>query len=882
MSNAKIVMGQAAGTPEESLNIEDVFSTYLYSGTGTTTSYGVLSNTAQEKTGPHFLFQVLMANNLGTRQTSNTNSFNPDTLIYSGAGGSSTSNGSSYLFRAGYMEQSSVGNYIATDYAGSSLSGDHFGSSLTCTFGTASGIGKVLDRTNFNFSTADNVAAGDLILFISLAWTSASRATLPTGFTEVYFSSLTNTYGFAYRIAAKIADGSENNVDFGDTCLLTSSNYEFGIVLRKDSGSWDISEMISSAQNSSYFLGAPQRIANGVNLKDYGGAIFYKNRTSSVSHGVVDSERDSFTKRLSSNVTLAQDTGGYFAAKDDAFITFESNSYNNRSGDDYVSWTFRKAPRFFDVVTYTGTGATQSISHSLGVEPGAIYVKRMDANADWAVFHTARKGLDEGSLNQTFDFTWNAGTWFNHSGITDTTFEVTGQTESGASGGSYVAYLFAHDPLGPSGDGSDGLIACGSYTGNGSTDGPEIDLGWEPQWIMIKRTDVGGAGYDWFMFDAMRGMPVGGADRYLDANSLDAETGSSERFQINPTGFKLATTSGSFNASGGNYIYIAIRRGPMRQPEDSTEVFRAFTYTGTGENDKVYTTARNADMMWFFNKTSTSFNPHLVDRMRGFGARLQTSNTSAEFLETDKIKDVWNTSFNAGSTGSNFNGSGIDYVDYIFRRAPGFFDVVAYTGDGTFDGSYNVNHSLGVIPEMIITKSRSAADYWSTYHSGLTSDTYQVQLNLTNGQLNTGQSWGPATETFKPQYAGNANYSANHSGRTYIAYLFATLPGVSKVGSYTGSNNVGEQVIDCGFTSGAKFVLVKSTGTGEWYIFDSSSGITVGSTDPVMQPQSSGQVYTEAGWAGADMIQPDPSGFKLTTNGQINNYTSSYIFYAVA
>ena len=85
----------------------------------------------------------------------------------------------------------------------------------------------------------------------------------------------------------------------------------------------------------------------------------------------------------------------------------------------------------------------------------------------------------------------------------------------------------------------------------------------------------------------------------------------------------------------------------------------------------------------------------------------------------------------------------------MFKRATGFFDVVAYTGDGTYDGSYNVNHNLTVAPEMIIAKSRSDADYWSVYHTGLTSDTYQINMNLTGAQLNTGQSWGPISTTFK-------------------------------------------------------------------------------------------------------------------------------------
>jgi hypothetical protein len=71
---------------------------------------------------------------------------------------------------------------------------------------------------------------------------------------------------------------------------------------------------------------------------------------------------------------------------------------------------------------------------------------------------------------------------------TDAVFSVGDNIKVNGSGSTYVAYLFAHDPLGPSGDGSDGLIACGSYTGMGAA-GLEVNLGWEPQWFLMKQTD---------------------------------------------------------------------------------------------------------------------------------------------------------------------------------------------------------------------------------------------------------------------------------------------------------------------------------------------------------------------------------------------------------
>ena len=151
----------------------------------------------------------------------------------------------------------------------------------------------------------------------------------------------------------------------------------------------------------------------------------------------------------------------------------------------YVSWTFRKAPSFFDVVTYTGTGVARDIPHNLGVEPGMIIVKKHNvSSSDWPVYHQSRKGIDEGQLNQGgYGFVWSAGAFFSHEKISDKTFGVTTGTDTAEKAmqteNEYVAYVFAHD------DSDESMIKCGSYTGNGGI-GNEIDLGFEPQWVLIK------------------------------------------------------------------------------------------------------------------------------------------------------------------------------------------------------------------------------------------------------------------------------------------------------------------------------------------------------------------------------------------------------------
>jgi hypothetical protein len=119
--------------------------------------------------------------------------------------------------------------------------------------------------------------------------------------------------------------------------------------------------------------------------------------------------------------------------------------------------------------------------------------------------------------------------------------------------------------------------------------------------------------------------------------------------------------------------------------------------------------------------------------------------------------------------------------------------------------------------------------------------------------------------------------TVNASGGTYVAYLFATCAGVSKVGSYTGNGS--SQTINCGFTGGARFVLVKATSTtGNWIVADSARGIVAGN-DPALYLNS-----TAAEVTGLDWIDADNSGFVVNETATIAANTNgvSYIFLAIA
>jgi hypothetical protein len=601
--------------------------------------------------------------------------------------------------------------------------------------------------------------------------------------------------------------------------------------------------------------GSTQTITNDIDLAGEGGLTWIKSRSASTAHQLFDTIRGA-TKELISNSTAAEatDADTLTAFNADGF-SLGADSNTNTSSATYASWTFRKAPRFFDVVTYTGTGSNRTIAHNLGVVPGCIIIKRTDASADWQVYHrgnTVAPETDYLVLNSTAA-TVDDNTRWNDTLPTSTVFSLGTATTVNASGGTYVAYLFAHDPLGPSGDGSDGLIACGSYTGNGSTTGPVINLGWEPQWVLWKSAT---AAENWGIFDNMRGWPVGTGDKWLGPATNIAEQ---DVNYTNPTatGFQVTSTNGEVNTNGGTYIYIAIRRGPMREPTVGTEVFAPVTRNSSvgGVN---YYTGFPVDLSIFNARTGPGnyFHARLTAEKR-----LQSVNTDAE-IAADAVDFTSNVGYQPGTGSTTTN-----VLTWNFRRAPGFFDVVAYTGDGT--SNRQINHNLGVVPELVITKIRTGGTggWWS--RAGLISQNQILRVDSTDGFVSLSGNADTST-TFN-------SFLNNSGGTTNIAYLFASLPGISKVGSYTGNGS--SQTINCGFTSGARFILIKRTdSTGDWYVWDTARGIVTGN-DPHLSLNTTAAEVTSN-----DTIDPDSTGFIVNqvaaTNVNVN--TATYIFFAIA
>ena len=613
--------------------------------------------------------------------------------------------------------------------------------------------------------------------------------------------------------------------------------------------------------------GSTQTFNNGVDLSTKGGMVWIKQRSSPAEDWrCVDSARG-ITNGLQQNLTNAQQdwTGlGYVTAFNTNGFSIGSNVSINTSAYTYASWTFRKQPKFFDVVTYTGNGtAGRTVAHNLGAVPGCIIVKSSSyAGTNWAVYHRSLTSNQYAlQLNNTAAQLFKTAYW-NSTTPTSTVFTLGDDADVNENGQTYVAYLFAHDAGGFGLTGTDNVISCGSYTGNGSTTGPVVTLNYEPQWVMVKRTD---AASNWTIFDTMRGMSQTSANLLYPNLADDEGIGTQGWVVPTATGFQLAITQSSVNANGGTYIYIAIRRGPMKTPTTGTSVFSPQLATS---NLPVYNTGFPVDAALNLYRVGGGGYPQMVSRLLGT-IRIATSSSAAEVTDSNITFDFQNGWWKEPSLNSN-------WASNSFRRAPGFFDVVCYTGTGSAGAT--VSHNLGVAPNLIITRVRNftGEDWIVSYNSG--SSITAGYLNNTTAFANS--STAPSTDLSN---LTATTYTLNTSNRrvngvyNYVAYLFASCPGVSKVGSYTGTGTTLQ--VDCGFTGGARFVLIKRTdSTGDWYVWDSARGIVSGN-DPYLLLNSTAAEVTNT-----DYVDTYSAGFEIssTAPAAINANGGTFIFLAIA
>ena len=418
-----------------------------------------------------------------------------------------------------------------------------------------------------------------------------------------------------------------------------------------------------------------------------------------------------------------------------------------------------------------------------------------------------------------------------------------------------MAYIFAHN----NGDGDFGpnkdqdVIKCGVFSTD-SSGNATVDLGFEPQWLMVKATN---AAAGWEIYDQMRGFGVSG-HAYLYAHLGNAEGNNTTAGTTQPTntGFSIGN---NYWGPGVTLIYMAIRRGPLAEPTDATKVFAIDTASGTSPSPPQYNSGFPVDMGFYKHRNSAD--DWYVGSRLTQGKLLKFNSTAAQADDSALLFDFQN-GFN------NANWTSTYYVGWMWKRAPSYFDVVTYTGTGS---ARTISHNLGAVPEMMWVKTRTGSTgRWAVYHKD-TGNTKYLFLNDTDA-AGTFDAWNNTTPT-SSVFSLSSWSTVNDASRTYIAYLFATGAGVSKVGSYDGNGS--NQNIDCGFSSGARFILIKSaTDAGSWFVHDSARGIVAGNDPRLKLDQNQAEMS-------ADYVDPLSSGF--TVNGPGNNDNGqTYIFYAIA
>jgi hypothetical protein len=298
--------------------------------------------------------------------------------------------------------------------------------------------------------------------------------------------------------------------------------------------------------------GAPINIVNSGFQPDL---VWLKVRNISDSNGLFDSVRGAGARLQSNDTGVEANTPAVLSSfNSNGFSISGSDPQSNGAGNSYVGWQWKQSPTSgFNIVAYTGTGVARSISHNLGVAPSFMIVKtRTQASVDWPTFHVSTGNSGGNTLNESAAKVTTAG-WWNNTSPTSSNFTVGTGAQTNGNGQSMIAYLWAEVP---------GFSKFGSYTGNGSTDGPFVYTGFRPKFILMKSAT---GAYNWYIEDATRSMinPMGSTLAPNITAAEDNAWGSGRRLDITSNGFKIRISSLETNGSGATFIYAAFAESPF-------------------------------------------------------------------------------------------------------------------------------------------------------------------------------------------------------------------------------------------------------------------------------------------------------------------------------
>ena len=561
----------------------------------------------------------------------------------------------------------------------------------------------------------------------------------------------------------------------------------------------------------------------GLEMDTWGGASFLRSTRGSPTSTapiVADTHRGSgYYTRLDDTSIDVNDANSISISTDN--LGFGNAAIVNTLNATYGSFNFREAPRFFRVATWTGTNGSRTILHGLACAVGAILVVNNTTIANKVMWHRGLTGGRyinfNGSGSQT---TTNAALYFgnNTSTVDPDEVEFTVGSNLNLLGDSYTAYCFAHDTS------SSGLIYCDSVSVNGSGVGT-ISIGWQPQMLMEKCRD--GGRYVNFL-DDVEGFGARDDDRSLTMSDSANDAN---------TDFGFPTGNGVYfkGSPSTTHIYIAVRKGPTRLPSAGTDFFYPTYGLGTGTTKTITSTFKPETVMSYLvddNGTAVAGNPgFMIHKTSGVTYQTKTVLINSITTYSDEVTQWNKTNIKLGASANGLsNYLNAYYSVNLFGYAKGAYDASPFMGTGNPQTLY---HNLGVKPEFAIIQMTNDTGTTLMFAAASSSGNY-LDKGFDFNDDDAGSGSGISSVTDTSLVFNNASYwdsnSFNANGVPYILHTFASLSGLSKVGTYaaTGSVAVG---VTTGFSP--RFIMAKSSQATHWYYVDSARGLSGSSDLPV-------------------------------------------------
>jgi hypothetical protein len=421
------------------------------------------------------------------------------------------------------------------------------------------------------------VKNGNVYVGINNTWVNSGDPVAETG---AVWTGLSGLYSFCWEYHRGGAGTNTHTVvaDFGQSGFAYTPPTGYSGVSTATLPDPPIADPSAHMQTTLYTgTGSSLAVTQSGNSTFQPDLVWIKGRSGATEHVLTDAVRG-VTKELSSNDTGAEETvaQGLTAFGSAGFTVGTDGSYNTSSAT-YVGWQWKangagssntdgsinttatsvNTTAGFSISTYTGTGSAATIGHGLGIAPKMVIVKKRVAGTDdaWIVWHASLPGANYYlNLNDTGAQDTSVNYW-NNTLPTSSVFSVGASNGTNENTKTFVAYCFAE---------VEGFSKIGSYTGNGSADGPFVYCGFQPRFLMLK--DISNA-QGWAMYDTARGTynPIAATGQILFANLTTAESSfSGNTIDVLSNGFKIRANMNTANQSGATIIYMAFAEYPFK------------------------------------------------------------------------------------------------------------------------------------------------------------------------------------------------------------------------------------------------------------------------------------------------------------------------------